>query len=289
VVEVSFKPLAYYQNNVCGLVSLLEQLEHFNIRNLIFSSSATVYGAKSNAGRPLREEYLVHHPETHPDEATGASTVVQPTSEGLSCPYARTKYFSEAILADVAAADPAWRIVALRYFNPVGCDPSGLLGENPRGEATNLYPVLTQVLTGARPRLDVFGTDWATRDGTAIRDFIHVLDVARGHIKAVTWNAAQGAGFRAFNLGSGTGTTVLEAVRSLEAAAGRPIPVNWTGRRAGDVGVCVASTDRATAELGWTPRETVEQCARDLWNFVSKAMRIPTTTTTTTTTMTASC
>jgi UDP-glucose 4-epimerase len=284
-------PLHYYQNNVCGLVSLLQRLEAHGIHNFIFSSSATVYGTKANAGVPLHEEDL-----SHSVSSTSSSLPI------LSCPYARTKYFSEAILADAATSNPAWRIVALRYFNPVGCDPSGLLGENPCGEATNLYPVLAQVLTGARSGLDIFGRDWKTRDGTAIRDFVHVLDVARGHIAALRWNMAQhhthphqhghehehengldgadgGIGetkhgrFRAFNLGSGTGTTVLEAVHSLEQAANRPVPVRWADRRPGDVGACVASTDRARKELGWVPRESIAQCAVDLWNFVRRSVR----------------
>lgn len=268
------QPLRYYQNNVCGLVSLMQGLEAYGIRNFIFSSSATVYGSKADEGAPLREEDVVHHREERMDE-TGKRVVHQPTTVGLSCPYARTKYFGEAILADIAVADPEWRIVILRYFNPVGCDPSGLLGEHPRAEATNLYPVLTQVLTGKREQLDVFGCDWATRDGTAIRDFIHVLDVARGHIAALGWNTDNGGGYHTFNLGSGTGTTVLEAVRSLEEAAGLEIPLNRAGRREGDVGMCVASTERASKELGWSPRETVAQCAADLWNFVRKTAGTP--------------
>ncbi|KAK3955234.1 hypothetical protein QBC32DRAFT_52131 [Pseudoneurospora amorphoporcata] len=269
VVESIQQPLRYYRNNVCGLVNLLQELERFNIRNFIFSSSATVYGSKANAGLPLKEEDLVHHQVKTQNEA-GETTIVEPTIEGLSCPYARTKYFGEAILADVAEADADWRIVALRYFNPVGCDPSGVLGESPRGEPTNLFPVLTQVLKGDRPELSVFGSDWPTRDGTAIRDFIHVLDVARGHIAALNWNTKKGNGFSTFNLGSGTGTTVLEAVRSLEQAAGREIPLALVDRRPGDVGSCVASTDRAAKELGWTTRESITKCAADLWNYVSK-------------------
>lgn len=270
VGESITKPLRYYQNNVCGLVSLMQELETYGIRNFIFSSSATVYGSRADEGFPLREEDVVHHREENVDK-NGKLVVLQPSSFGLSCPYARTKYFGEAILADISVADPEWRIVVLRYFNPVGCDPSGALGEHPRAEATNLYPVLTQVLTGQRECLDLFGSDWATRDGTAIRDFIHVLDVARGHISALRWNSEQGNGYRTFNLGSGTGTTVLEAVRSLEAAAGLQIPLNCVGRRCGDVGVCVASTDRASKELGWSPRESVAQCASDLWNFVRRS------------------
>lgn len=279
VSESISKPLQYYNNNVCGLVSLLQLLDKFSIRNFIFSSSATVYGSKADAGVPLREEDLVHHPETTIDPRTNFTVHLTPTVSGLTCPYGRTKYMAEAILADLAESDDRWRIVALRYFNPVGCDPSGLLGENPRNAPTNLYPVITQVLTGDRDRLDVFGSDWETRDGSAVRDFVHVLDVARGHIAALRpapqqqqQAEKQAAGFRAYNLGSGNGTTVLEAVRSLEQAAGRPIPLELRGRRAGDVGSCVASNARASRELGWAPRETITQCAIDLWNFVGRAV-----------------
>lgn len=304
VSESIGKPLAYYNNNVCGLVSLLELLDKFSIRNFIFSSSATVYGSKANAGVPLREEDLVHFPETIHDDETNSPVSLTPSVAGLTCPYGRTKYMAEAILADLAEADPRWRIVALRYFNPVGCDPSGLLGENPRNTPTNLYPVITQVLTGDRPQLDVFGSDWDTRDGSAVRDFVHVLDVARGHIAALrpapatvapepaslatelavdakagvnaSASASPPTGFRAYNLGSGNGTTVIEAVRSLEAAAGQHIPLEHRGRRAGDVGVCVASNARARAELGWQPRESITQCAVDLWNFVSRTVGVRT-------------
>ncbi|KAJ4393749.1 hypothetical protein N0V93_002964 [Gnomoniopsis smithogilvyi] len=306
VSESIGKPLAYYNNNVCGLVSLLELLDKFAIRNFIFSSSATVYGSKANDGVPLREEDLVHFPETTVD-ANNNPVDLTPSVAGLTCPYGRTKYMAEAIMADLAEADDRWRLIALRYFNPVGCDPSGLLGENPRNAPTNLYPVITQVLTGDRGQLDVFGSDWDTRDGSAVRDFVHVLDVARGHIAALRpapasvpaeapaggeTNASTAApgggnktsttsasaklatGFRAYNLGSGNGTTVLEAVRSLEAAAGQPIPLNLQGRRAGDVGMCVASNVRAQTELGWMPRESITQCAVDLWNFVSRTVGV---------------
>lgn len=287
VSESIDKPLAYYNNNVCGLVTLLELLDKFAIRNFIFSSSATVYGAKANAGVRLREEDLVHFPETYHDAETNATVAVEPSVAGLTCPYGRTKYMAEAILADLAEADDRWRITALRYFNPVGCDPSGLLGESPRNVPTNLYPVITQVLTGDRPALSVFGTDWNTRDGSAVRDFVHVLDVARGHIAALrpvpaatatsspeTTTETKRPAFRAYNLGSGNGTTVFEAVQSLEAAAGKDIPLSHRGRRAGDVGTCVASNARARAELGWAPRESITQCAVDLWNFVSRTVGV---------------
>ncbi|KAI9900080.1 hypothetical protein N3K66_004342 [Trichothecium roseum] len=260
-------PIPYYQNNVCGLVDLVELLGKHSIYNFVFSSSATVYGTKANAGKPLREEDLVHHSEAFIDE-NGHQQVAEPMIAGLQSPYARSKYFCEAILADIAKSNSAWRIVALRYFNPIGCDPSGLLGEDPKGTPTNLFPVITQVLTGVRKELDVFGTDWDTRDGTAIRDFIHVSDVARGHIAALS--AKHEASFRTFNLGSGTGTTVTEAVKSLAAAASREIPLKSAGRRAGDVGFCVASNERAATELGWKAIESIPQCARDLWNFVTR-------------------
>lgn len=290
VSESIGKPLAYYNNNVCGLVSLLELLDKFSIRNFIFSSSATVYGAKANAGVRLREEDLVHFPETYQDAETNATVSVEPSVAGLTCPYGRTKYMAEAILADLAEADDRWCITALRYFNPVGCDPSGLLGESPRNVPTNLYPVITQVLTGDRDALSVFGTDWDTRDGSAVRDFVHVLDVARGHIAALRPAPTANSGsetpvpvsapktkrpaFRAYNLGSGNGTTVFEAVKSLEEAAGQDIPLSHQGRRAGDVGTCVASNARAQAELGWQPKESITQCAVDLWNFVSRTVGV---------------
>lgn len=261
------RPMAYYRNNVCGLVDLLELLGKHNIRNFVFSSSATVYGTKADAGVPLREEDLVHHNETYID-SNGVQQTARPEISGLQSPYARTKYFGEAILADLAYSDPSWRIIALRYFNPIGCDVTGLLGEDPKGVPTNLFPVITQVLTGDREKLDIFGTDWETRDGTAVRDFIHVSDLARGHIAALSAGIEEP--FRTFNLGTGSGTTVSEAVRSLEQASGQSIPANLAPRRAGDVGSCVAANQRALTELGWAATESITQCARDLWNFVSK-------------------
>ena len=278
VVDSISRPLHYYRNNVCGLVSLLELLERYGIRSFVFSSSATIYGTRAESGRPLVEEDLVHHPQTVVD-ARGNETHLEPRVEGLTSPYARTKYFCEAVLADVAAADPNWRITALRYFNPVGCEPSGMLGEDPRSRPTNLFPVLTQVLTGERPVLDIYGTDYATKDGTPIRDFVHVTDVARGHISALKpmlspTSSAVGS-FRAYNLGSGTGTTVMEAVRSLESASSRKIPLRLSDRRSGDVGFCVASNERAKRELGWEPRETLDKCAVDSWNFVRRRQTLP--------------
>ncbi|KAI8716528.1 Epimerase domain-containing protein [Fusarium sp. LHS14.1] len=272
VSESIERPFQYYRNNVCGLVDFVELLGKHNIRKFVFSSSATVYGTKAEKGRPLQEEDLVHHSTTYQDEM-GNQKVAEPVVSGLQSPYARSKYFCEAILADIAHADPSWRIVALRYFNPIGCHPSGLLGEDPKGIPTNLFPVITQVLTGERAQLDIFGTDWETRDGTAIRDFIHVADLARGHAAAL--GAEISTPFRTFNLGTGTGTTVAEALQSLEAASSRRIPVKLAPRRGGDVGFCVAANDRAANELNWTAQESIQQCASDLWNFVTRSQSQP--------------
>ncbi|KAF5664991.1 UDP-glucose 4-epimerase [Fusarium heterosporum] len=267
VSESIEKPFQYYRNNVCGLVDFVDLLGRHNIRKFVFSSSATVYGSKAAKGDRLREEDVVHHDTLYID-AFDNQTVVEPSVSGLTSPYGRSKYFCEAILADIAHADPSWRIVALRYFNPIGCDPSGLLGEDPKGIPTNLFPVITQVLTGSRSELDIFGTDWDTRDGTAVRDFIHVSDLARGHVAALSPDVD--SPFRTFNLGTGNGTTVAEAVRSLEAASSQKIAINLAPRRVGDVGFCVAANDRAKKELGWTAKETIEQCAADLWNYVNQ-------------------
>ncbi|KAK1833935.1 UDP-glucose 4-epimerase [Podospora conica] len=254
-------PLSYYANNVCGLVSFLDVLSDLGVRTVIFSSSATVYGTKANAEKPLREDDVVHL-APGADAAPGEDASVA----GLTCAYARTKFFCEGILSDLAATGDGWSATALRYFNPVGCHPSGLLGENPRTEPTNLFPVAGQVLEGKRERLTVFGSDWETRDGTAVRDYVHVMDVARGHVKAL--KRVGGEGFRVYNLGSGTGSSVLEIVRALEKASGKKVPVEWAGRRAGDVRFCVASNERAREELGWEPLEGVEGAAQDLWHFL---------------------
>ncbi|KAI1052577.1 hypothetical protein NW752_007468 [Fusarium irregulare] len=267
VSESIEKPFQYYRNNVCGLVDFVELLGRHNIHKFVFSSSATVYGSKATKGERLREEDVVHHETLYLDEFNN-ETLAEPSVSGLTSPYGRSKYFCEAILADIAHADPSWRIVALRYFNPIGCDPSGLLGEDPKGIPTNLFPVIAQVLTGSRPELDIFGTDWDTRDGTAIRDFIHVADLARGHVAALSADVE--SPFRTFNLGTGNGTTVAEAVRSLECASSQRIAVNLAPRRVGDVGFCVAANDRAQKELGWTANKTLQQCASDLWNFVQQ-------------------
>ncbi|OAL54145.1 UDP-glucose 4-epimerase [Pyrenochaeta sp. DS3sAY3a] len=268
-VEESIRqPLRYYSNNVCGLVDFLALLEEFGIKNFVFSSSATVYGEGANCGVPLREELCVHHPETFHDD-DGFEQRVLPGVLGLTSPYGRSKFMCESILADVAKSDPSWSITALRYFNPVGCHESGILGEDPRQKPSNLIPVIATVLTGDKPVLDIFGTDWNTSDGTAVRDFIHVVDLARGHIAALATSAAgrTKAPFRTYNLGTGRGHTVREVLESLENASQRKIPVREVGRRAGDVGFCVAEVRRAEVELQWRAERTLDDCSGDVWNF----------------------
>jgi UDP-glucose 4-epimerase len=253
------------------MVNFLALLEEFDIKNFVFSSSACVYGSKANEGVPLREEHCVH--EYHEYTEGGERRTQEPGVFGLTSPYSRTKWMCEAILADLAKSDPSWNITALRYFNPVGCHESGLLGEDPRQQPTNLVPVVIQVLTGARDQLEIFGTDWDTSDGTAVRDFIHVVDLARGHVAALA-AAAKGdipEPFRTYNLGSGTGHTVKEVVQSIQKASAETIPIVEVGRRDGDVGTCVASTSRASNELKWKTQKTLDDCATDVWNFTSKS------------------
>ena len=274
VEESISKPIQYYQNNVCGMVDFLSTLQDYGIKNFVFSSSATIYGSAANQGSPLREEQCVHHPETFIGR-DGQEHKVEQRVSGLTSPYGRTKWMCEAILADIAKSDPSWSITALRYFNPVGCHESGLLGELPRQKPSNLMPVIANVLKGRSSTLDIFGTDWDTRDGTAVRDFIHVVDLARGHLAALR-AAADGKihhAFRTFNLGCGTGHTVREVVTAIAKASGQEIPVREAGRRDGDVGFCVAEVNRSTAELGWKTEKSLDDCAADLWNFTSAMMR----------------
>lgn len=269
VSESIQEPLKYYANNVAGLIGFCSMLNSFQIKTFIFSSSATVYGSIANSGVPLREEYCTHQEESFIDH-DGATKTVLGGCTGLTNPYGRTKWICEAILSDLALADPEWTILALRYFNPVGCDESGLLGEDPRGIPTNLMPVVVRVLTGVSPVLDVFGTDYPTADGTAVRDFIHVTDLARGHIAALA-AAADGRvpkGFRTYNLGSGKGHSVLDVVGAVESASSSKIPLKTVDRREGDVGICVAMPKRAEMELNWKTEKSLETCCRDICNFL---------------------
>ncbi|CEL03795.1 hypothetical protein ASPCAL04938 [Aspergillus calidoustus] len=283
VAESIRHPLKYYKNNVQGLIDLIALLDEHNIKQFIFSSSASVYGTLStrtstgsasgsgSGTARLREEDCVHEQESYFNPETGSSLHAQQGCTGITNPYGRSKFFAEAILADVCKADPSWTVLALRYFNPIGCDPSGLLGEDPREAASNLFPAAVKVLTGQYPQLNIYGTDWDTADGTAVRDFIHVSDLAKGHGAALA--AAQGGrvrgAFRTFNLGTGTGHSVGEVVRTLQEVTQRGIPTRAVGRRDGDVGFCVAIADRAAVELGWRTERSLREACVDLWNYLS--------------------
>ncbi|KAH8674808.1 putative UDP-glucose 4-epimerase [Tricladium varicosporioides] len=265
VSESIQEPLKYYSNNVAGLIEFCSVVQSFHINTIIYSSSATVYGSIANDGIPLLEEYCTHQTETFLDH-DGKLRTVQGGCTGLTNPYGRSKWMCEAILSDLALANPGLTIIALRYFNPVGCDESGLLAEDPRGVPTNLIPIVVKVLTGESPALDVYGTDYPTQDGTAVRDFIHVTDLARGHIAALV-AASDGRvpnGFRTYNLGTGTGQSVLDVVEALEAASSSKIPIRNLNRRLGDVGVCVAMPRRAEEELEWKTEKSLRTSCRDI-------------------------
>ena len=267
VEESIRRPLKYYQNNVNGLVNFLSLLDEFSLKNFIFSSSAVVYGSLAESGQPLQERNCMHRHELS-QEPPGAEGLPQAGCMDITNPYGRTKYFAEAILSDLVTSDPSWNIVVLRYFNPIGCDVSGLLGEDPKGVPANLLPVVAQVITGIRKELTVFGGDWNTPDGTAVRDFIHVTDLARGHTAAL---AACGdgrikSGYRTYNLGAGTGHSILEVLGAMESALGRQIPWKMVSRRAGDVSSSVAAVERARDELGWVTQKSLEDACRDICN-----------------------
>ena len=271
-VEESIRhPLKYYRNNINGLVEFLGLLEEFHIKNFIFSSSATVYGILADRGQPLQEQDCVHQTGSY-ESAEGNLVVVEQGCTGLTNPYGRTKFFGEAILADLAKSDSSWNITALRYFNPIGCDESGVLGEDPKSTPSNLVPVVVKVMTGQWNELSIFGDDWDTPDGTAVRDFIHVTDLARGHIAA--FQGAKGSlpqergSLRVFNLGTGSGCSVSDIVSTMEEVAQLPIPRRLVGRRAGDVGSCVAVTGRAERELGWRTELSLRDACRDICTFL---------------------
>jgi len=258
VAESFKKPLNYYANNVCGLVDFCSTLSEFGIKTLIFSSSATVYGELANKGGRLLEE-----------QCDSSSCV------GLTNPYGRTKWMCEAILNDLAISDPTWTIMALRYFNPIGCDESGKLGENPRDTPNNLMPIVVKAMLGEIPALNVFGTDWDTPDGTAIRDFIHVSDLAAGHLAALkaTENPEFSTGYHVYNLGTGTGHSVKEIVTAMQNVSGRTIPTNETARREGDVGICIADPAKSATSLGWTTQKTLSEACWDICQYLGYGSR----------------
>ncbi|KAL3459330.1 hypothetical protein BJX64DRAFT_291307 [Aspergillus heterothallicus] len=274
VEESICNPLKYYENNISGQLTLLRLLDEFNIRTFIFSSSASVYGSQVAAGQLLCEEDCLHEPEIT-SFSPGASLLFHPKSSNFTAitnAYGRTKLFGEAILADLVRSDPSWKVISLRYFNPIGGDASGLLGDEPRIPSTTLPAAISRVMAGKAPKLYIYGNDWASHDGTPIRDFIHVTDLARGHIAALT-AAREGRvkeNFRTFNLGTGSGHSVLDLVLTLESVSRRPIPCSVVERRPGDVISSVANTERSARELGWRTELTLVDACVDLCNYLEK-------------------
>jgi UDP-glucose 4-epimerase len=237
------KPLMYYRNNIGGTVNLLSAMQKYGVKKIVFSSSATVYGSHGGVVYTEKKE----------------------TGIGLASPYAQTKYMIEQILKDVCVADGEFEAMILRYFNPVGSHPSGLIGENPNDMPNNLMPIIMKVSTGEIPVLSVYGDDYDTPDGTAMRDFIHVVDLARGHVAAIEKSHP---GFAAYNLGTGKATSVLEMVHAFEKASGEPLPYKVVGRRAGDLPKYYANPAKAKAELGWRAELTVADAMRDTINYL---------------------
>jgi len=245
VGESVAKPLMYYQNNIISTLNLCECMAKNEVKNLVFSSSATVYGDPEKV--PITEDFPL---------------------SGVN-PYGRTKLFIEYILKDLYRSDNTWNIALLRYFNPVGAHPSGMIGEDPSDIPNNLMPYITQVAVGKRDKLSIFGDDYPTHDGTGVRDYIHVVDVALGHLKALE-KLGQNPGCEAYNLGTGTGHSVLDVVNAFEEASGKKIPYQITGRRPGDAASCYADVQKAKRELGWQATRNIKKMCEDAWRWQSK-------------------
>ena len=240
------KPLEYYENNIAGTLTLCKAMRENGCKNIIFSSSATVYG--NPAFIPITEEC-----------PKGVCTN----------PYGWTKHMLEQILTDIHTADPEWNVILLRYFNPIGAHESGLIGEDPKGIPNNLLPYVAQVAVGKLPCLGVFGDDYDTPDGTGVRDYIHVVDLAKGHVKAVK-KLEDNSGLSIYNLGTGKGYSVLDIVKNFEAATGIKIPYSIKPRRAGDVATCYSDATKAKKELGWEAEYDIKDMCADSWNFQQK-------------------
>lgn len=239
------KPLEYYDNNVNGTLVLVDAMREANVKTIIFSSSATVYGDPASV--PITEDF--------PTSATN--------------PYGRSKLMVEECLADFQKVNPDWSITLLRYFNPVGSHPSGELGEDPQGIPNNLMPFVSQVAVGRREFLSIFGGDYPTKDGTGVRDYIHVMDLADGHIAALQKKANQ-PDLHTYNLGTGNGSSVLDMVSAFEKASGKKVPYKLVERRAGDIAECWADPSKAITELDWNASRTLDQMTADTWNWQSK-------------------
>lgn len=243
VGESVAKPWEYYNNNIAGTLTLVDVMRQNGCKSIIFSSSATVYGDPAQI--PITEEC--------------------PKGQCTN-PYGWTKSMLEQILMDIYKADNEWNVILLRYFNPIGAHKSGTMGENPNGIPNNLMPYITQVAVGKLKELGVFGDDYDTPDGTGVRDYIHVCDLAAGHVCAIDY-AAKHKGFEAVNLGTGNGSSVLEVVAAYEKACGKPIPYRIAPRRAGDIATCFADASRAKALFGWTAKLGIDEMCEDSWNF----------------------
>ena len=237
------KPWEYYENNIAGTLTLVDVMRKHNVKNIIFSSSATVYG--NPAEIPITEAC--------------------PRGECTN-PYGWTKSMLEQILSDIQKADNEWNVILLRYFNPIGAHKSGTMGENPNGIPNNLMPYITQVAVGKLPQLGVFGDDYDTPDGTGVRDYIHVVDLAIGHVKALK-KIEEKAGLKIYNLGTGTGYSVLDLVKNFEAATGVKVPYAIKPRRAGDIAACYADAKLAREELGWTAERGIREMCEDSWRW----------------------
>lgn len=246
VGESCEKPLEYYDNNIGGTLKLCEVMRNNNCKNIVFSSSATVYGMNNIS--PLKETMK-----------TG----------GTTNPYGTTKYLIEIILEDLCKADSEWNVTLLRYFNPIGAHKSGRIGENPNGIPNNLMPYITQVAIGKREFLSVYGDDYDTHDGTGVRDYIHVVDLAEGHVKAVDNILEGGKGVQVFNLGTGVGYSVLDIVKAFNKAYGKELPYKIAPRRAGDIATCYSDPTKAKEVLGWTAKRGIEEMCEDSWRWQS--------------------
>ena len=241
------KPIEYYKNNISGALVLLEVMKKYNCKKFIFSSSATVYGEPEKI--PLTEECK-----------TG----------GTTNPYGTTKLFIEQILKDIYNSDNTWDICILRYFNPVGAHESGLIGEEPQGIPNNLMPYIVRVAQGTLKELSIFGNDYNTPDGTGVRDYIHVVDLAKGHIKAIEKLNKENKGLFIYNLGTGHGYSVLDMVKAFEKATGKEVPYKIVERRPGDIAECYSDPKKAEEELGWKATKTLQEMCNDSWNFINK-------------------
>lgn len=237
------KPIDYYSNNITGTLELLKAMKKYSCKNIVFSSSATVYGMNNPV--PYSEEM--------PTSATN--------------PYGYTKVMIERILTDISKSDNGWSVILLRYFNPIGAHKSGLIGEDPNGIPNNLLPYICQVAVGKLKQLNVFGNDYNTTDGTGVRDYIHVVDLAKGHLSALKY-AFENKGTETINLGTGKGSSVLEVLHSFEKACGKEIPYRFSERRSGDIAECYADTSKAKKLLNWSAQYNLDEMTSDSWNFI---------------------